>query len=446
MIRACIGINIFDFLVIDNPSGIQIDQKHLAGLQTPFLDDMRLRNRQDSCFGSHDDQIVIRHDITGRTKAISVQNAPDLSTIGESNGSGTIPGFHHGRMIFIKGTTVTVHQLMILPCLRNHHHHGMGQRIARHDQKFQCIVETCGIGLAFIHQRIEFLQIVSQNRRTHHLFTGTKPVEIALDRINFTVMRNQAIWVSERPLRKSIRGKTLMHHRQCGNAAFILQIEIIVLHLIGQQQSLIHNRSGRHRRNEKFLAVFQIQRLNGMPCRLANDKQFSFQRIGHHDIRATTDKNLADDRFLFPGLGRHGHFPVHRNIPPSQNNLFLCTDSAFDFLFAGQSGSMFFRQKYHANPIFSWRRQHDSLSGHFFPVKPVWYLDQNARPVSHHLVGADCSPMIEIFQNQQPLFDNRMTFDPLDMGHESDTTGIMLERRTIQTLRTHMNPIHFVNC
>ena len=80
--------------------------------------------------------------------------------------------------------------------------------------------------------------------------------------------------------------------------------------------------------------------------------------------------------------------------------------------------------------------------GHFFPIEPVRYLDQNTCPVPHHLVGTDSSAMVEIFQNQQSLFDNGMTLDPFDMGHESDTTGIMLERRTIQTLRTHMNSQH----
>ena len=207
----CVGVYALDFAVVDDAPGIQIDQKHLAGLQAPFLDDVRFRNRQYARFRSHDDQIVIGDDITGRTQTIPVEQAPNLAAVCKGNRCRTIPRFHHGGMVFIKGTPVVFHQRVVFPGLRNHHHHGMRQRITRHDEQLERVVETRCIRLVFIHEWIQFLKVIAQNGRIHQPFTCAEPVEISLDGIDLPIMRNQAVRVSEWPLRKRIRGKALVH-------------------------------------------------------------------------------------------------------------------------------------------------------------------------------------------------------------------------------------------
>ena len=114
-----------EFLVVYDPAFFQVDQKHLAWLQTPFLDNSFLRNGQASAFRPHDDQLIIGDDISGRSQAIAIQRCADLPSIRERYGCRTIPRLHHGRMVFIERAPVRVHVRMPFPCFRNHHHHGM---------------------------------------------------------------------------------------------------------------------------------------------------------------------------------------------------------------------------------------------------------------------------------------------------------------------------------
>jgi hypothetical protein len=75
-----------------------------------------------------------------------------------------------------------------------------------------------------------------------------------------------------------------------------------------------------------------------------------------------------------------------------------------------------------------------AVAGHFFAVQRVRQLDQDAGAVAHQLVSAHCAPMVQIFENFQTLLNNRMAFMPLDVGHKTDATGIVLVRTGVQTV------------
>jgi len=68
----------FQFLILDDPALLQIDQQHAAGLEPPLGDDLFFRHRQNAGFGRHDDQIVGSDDEAGRTQAIAVQGRANL--------------------------------------------------------------------------------------------------------------------------------------------------------------------------------------------------------------------------------------------------------------------------------------------------------------------------------------------------------------------------------
>ena len=133
-VRFCVCVRILEFLVIDDATGIQIDQEHLARLQTPFLNDFRFWNRQHAGFRCHDHQIVIRDNVPCGTQTIAVQRSADMATVGECHCCRSVPRLHHCGMVLIKSATIVIHQRMVFPCFRNHHHHGLRNRITSHDQ------------------------------------------------------------------------------------------------------------------------------------------------------------------------------------------------------------------------------------------------------------------------------------------------------------------------
>jgi len=134
---------------------------------------------------------------------------------------------------------------------------------------------------------------------------------------------------------------------------------------------------------------------------------------------------------------RHRHVDVDRYVAPAQQHLAFGKDGTLDFLFAGDARGVLLGQEDHADAVFAGRRQIDALFMHLFTVILVGNLDQHARAVAHQLVGADGAPMVEIFQDQQALFHDRVAFLAFDVGDEADATGVMFVARVVHSLGVH---------
>ncbi len=93
-----------DFLVRDNATFFHIDKQHAARLQTPLLDDLLFVDWQNTCFGSQNDKIIIRHKITGGTQTIAIKRSANLAAIGKGDSGRTIPRLHERCMIFVERT------------------------------------------------------------------------------------------------------------------------------------------------------------------------------------------------------------------------------------------------------------------------------------------------------------------------------------------------------
>ncbi|MNU94222.1 hypothetical protein D3C71_841800 [compost metagenome] len=152
-----------DLGVVDDAALFQVDQEHLARLQAPLLDDAVFGDRQRAGFGRQDDHVVIGDQVAGRAQAVAVQRGADLAAIGERDRGGAVPRLHHGGVVFVEGAAALVHLRVLFPGFRDHHHHGVGQRIARVHQQFQAVVERRGIRLAFVDDRVQLFQVVAQH-------------------------------------------------------------------------------------------------------------------------------------------------------------------------------------------------------------------------------------------------------------------------------------------
>ena len=139
-----------EFFIGDEPALVEIDQQHLARLQPPLHENVLLGNRQYTHLGGHDDAIVARDEIPRRAQPIAVERRSDLASIGEGDRRRAIPRLHQRRIIFIESAALLAHQRITGPRFRNHHHHGVRERIASHHQKFERVVETSGVRLAFV--------------------------------------------------------------------------------------------------------------------------------------------------------------------------------------------------------------------------------------------------------------------------------------------------------
>ena len=95
---------------------------------------------------------------------------------------------------------------------------------------------------------------------------------------------------------------------------------------------------------------------------------------------------------------------------------------------------MLLGQEHHADAVIPGPRQHHPLLGHFLTEKEIRNLNQNSCAIAHQGIGPNSAAVIQIFQDQQPLLNNRMAFFAFDMRHETDTTGVVFICGVIQAL------------
>ncbi len=434
-VRTAVGQLQLDLGVVDDAALFQVDQEHLAGLQAPLLDDAVFGDRERAGFRGQDDHVVIGDQVAGRAQAVAVQRGADLAAVGERDRGGAVPGLHHGCVVFVESAAAFVHLRMLFPGFRDHHHHGVGQRVARIHQQFQAVVERCGVRLAFVDDGIQLLQVLAQHGRLHHAFAGAQPVEVALDRVDFAVVRNHAVRVGQRPGREGVGREALVDQRQRRHRARVGQVAVVAADLVGQQQALVDHGAHRGRGHEIFLAVRQVHVLDGVACGLADDVQLALQRVRHHHVGAAADEQLADHRFAGTHGGRHRHVDVHRHVAPAQDDLAFGTHGALQFLFAGQARRRFLGQEHHGDTVLAGRRQGDALVAEFVAVERIGDLDQDARAVAHQLVGADRTAVVQVFEDLQTLLDDRVALLALDVGHEADAASVMFVLGVVQALR-----------
>ena len=225
-----------------------------------------------------------------------------------------------------------------------------------------------------------------------------------------------------------------MHQRQRRDGARVGQVAVVLAHLVGQQQALVDDGAATHAGHVVLAAVRQAQLLDRRAGRLADDVQLALQRVGHDDVGAAADEDLADHRLLGAHGGRHRHVAVHRHVAPAQQHLSFGAHGALHCLLTSQTRGVLLGQEDHAHAILAGRRQAHALCGHLGAVELVGDLDQDACAVAHQLVCADGAAVVEVLQDLQALLDDVVRLDALDVGDEAHAAGIVLARRVVQAV------------
>src|SRR5204863_3958061 len=115
-------------------------------------------------------------------------------------------------------------------------------------------------------------------------------------------------------------GEALVDHRDRRFDARVLEIEVVLADLVGEQHSLVAKRARRHRRHVELLAVLEAQSLDRVPGALADDVELALERISDRDTAAAADEYLPDYRLeLDRGLRKIR--VVHRNVAPAEELL-----------------------------------------------------------------------------------------------------------------------------
>ena len=109
--------------VIDDAPFARVDEQHFAGLKTAFHQNVLRWKVEHADLGRHHDESVLRHAITRRAQPISIKHCADRDAVGEDHGRGSVPRFHHTRVIFVKRLFLVAHRFVAVPRFGDEHHH-----------------------------------------------------------------------------------------------------------------------------------------------------------------------------------------------------------------------------------------------------------------------------------------------------------------------------------
>ena len=288
-----------DLLVGDDPPLRRVDQEDAPRVQ-PFLhEDLVGREVEHAGFRGHHHQAVARHAVARRTQAVSVEHGADHHAVGERHRRRAVPRLHQRRVVFVEGLQRRVHGLVRGPRLRNHHQHRVRQRAAGHDQELQHVVEGRGVAAPFADDRQQPAQVVAEERRPQQLLARVHPVDVAAQRVDFTVVGDVPVGMGERPGGEGVGAEPLVHQRQRRFHVRIAEIGEGRLDLRRVQHALVDERARGQARDVEPLSIGDGQRVDGVFHPLADHVQLALERhrilrerVAHR--RGGADEDLID--------------------------------------------------------------------------------------------------------------------------------------------------------
>ena len=414
-------------VVGDDAAFLQIDEQHLARLETPLLDDLLFRNRQHADFRSHDDEIVVGDDVARGAQAVTVQRGANLATVREGHGRRAVPRLHQRGMILVEGAALLIHQRVASPRLGDEHHHRVSERIAALHEELERVVETGRVRLALVGDGPQLGDVVAEQLRLDGRLTGRHPVHVAAQRVDFTVVRNHAVGVRKTPGREGVRGEALMHQRERALESRIAEILVVGAKLGNEHHALVDDGAAGHGDRIILCGLAATQRLDGVGGGLAGDVKPTLEVVLIRHARAAADERLTHGRLdSFHRVAEIGI--VDGSVAPAQKGEPLLAQHATNDRLNLSAGAGVARHEELTDAVKARRREGEPEPGALLREERMRHLHENAAAVTELGISAHRAAMVEVEQDLQALLHNLVALAVLHVGDEADAAGIALER------------------
>ena len=288
-----------ELLVFDDAALFEVDQQHAARLKPPFARDIGIVERQHAAFRRQHDEIVLGGAPACRAQAVAVETGADLAPVGKAHRRRAVPRLHQRRVIFVECAARRVHQRVLRPGFGHQHHHRMREAVTARHEQFERVVEAGGVRLAMRDQRPHLVEVRAEQLAFHRPAARFHPVHIAANRVDFPIVRHEAIGVRQPPAGEGVGAETLVDEAERRYAIGIAQVVVEAAHLVRQQQPLVDYGAAREARDvgsgQARKVVFALERSQRIERLLANHHQLAFERVAVGTVFAACDDALADD-------------------------------------------------------------------------------------------------------------------------------------------------------
>ena len=379
---------------------------HLAGFEPALADDFGGFEVKHSGFGGEHENAVFRQGVTGGAESVAVEDCAGIHTVGERDGGGAVPRFHQGGVIIEKSADVASEMIVLSPCLRDQHQHGVRQAASGGDEELEHIVETCRVALPRVNQREKLLHIIAEFFAFEERFPAAELVEIPAQGIDFAVVRKIAERMRKLPCGEGVGAVTLVNQRERAFKVRIVEIWIESVDLGRKEESLVYDAPAGTARNIAVRQAFFNE--------AAHNEQFALEDSLRLEFFAA-DEDLADQG---TGLARRraDAFGMNRNVAPEKDASPFGGDDAFDPRLLVSAAEQ------HCHAVGALCRKCDRQG---FAEEFVGQGKQDARAVPGFRITARRSSVHESFQNRDSHFDDSVFCNVIEIRDKPDAAGIV---------------------
>ena len=418
--------------IADDAALLQVDEQHPPRLEPPLADDPVLGDVEHPDLGGHDDPMVVGDDVARRAQPVPVEGRADLAAVGERDRGGAVPGLHEGRVVLVEGAAGGVHQGVVLPRLRDHEHHGVGEGVAARDQQLQGVVERGGVRDPLADDRPQLVEVLAEQGRAHAVAARVHPVDVPADGVDLPVVAEEAVGMGELPRGEGVGGEPLVDEGEGGLRALVHQVGVVGIEPCREHHALVADGAGGEG-DDVEAAAPEAPALDRARDDLADDEELALERVHVRAARPAADEHLADPGLAgLDALAEDGG--VDRHVAPAEEALPLRRDGLRERLLAGAAGVVVLRQEHHPHAVAARRGEIDAKPRAFLAKQPVGELDQDPGPVARQRVGPDRAAMPDVAEELHPLPHDVVARPVADVRDEPDAARIVLVRGVVESL------------
>ena len=290
-----------------------VDRDHLTGTKRAFLDNRRLVRRHHPGFRSRDQQAITGHCVPHRTQTVPIQTGTNPTTIRHRQGRRAVPWLHYRVAVGIHvDPWLRQFNRLLRPAFR-YQHRLRHRRIAPSaNEYFKNRIERRRIRRPRRNDRLDVFRHLAESTRSHADLMGLHPVDVALQCVDLTIVRQHAEWLRKPPLREGVCRIPLMVDRERTFEPLILQVRIKLRYILRQHHALVDDRPTRQRT--------KVKRRHLSSSRSLLDPATDYIELALERLFIDTFGIRNQDLFNF-GPRRIGflaeHINIHRHVPPA---------------------------------------------------------------------------------------------------------------------------------